>query len=65
MAAKPIEAMQPQREQSGSPPNWQGLIFDVKSAEMVVVVRAKMQSRGFWGGEANSRIVGSSICRSG
>ena len=36
--------MQPQREQSGSPPNWHGSTLVLKSAEMVRVVRAKMHS---------------------
>ena len=39
-AARPAEAMQPQFEQSGAPPNWQGVMSVFRSAEMVVVVRA-------------------------
>jgi hypothetical protein len=38
--------------QSGAPPNWHGVILVVKSAEMVDVVRAKMQSSGLSGGLA-------------
>src|SRR5260221_560545 len=37
-AARPADAMQPQFSQSGAPPNWHGVIFVVKSAEIVVVV---------------------------
>ena len=33
MAARPMEAKQPQREQSGSPPNWHGSTLVLKSAE--------------------------------
>ena len=42
--------MHPQLEQSGVPPNWQGEISRLKSAEMQVVVCAKMQSSGPLGG---------------
>ena len=49
-AANAIDAMQPQREQSGSPPNWQGEILVFKSAEILSVVREKMHSFGDWGG---------------
>ena len=42
--------MQPQLEQSGVPPNWQGEIWRSKSAETQVVVCAKMQSSGLCGG---------------
>ena len=44
--------MQPQLLQSGLPPNWHGVIFVVRSAEMVVVVCAKTQSSGESGGSA-------------
>ena len=55
-AARPADAMQPQFSQSGAPPNWHGVIFVVRSAEMVVVVRAKMQSSGDAGGSAYTSI---------
>ena len=51
--ARPMEAMQPQEEQSGLPPNWQGVILVSRSAEMVWVVKAKTHSSGLWGGAAN------------
>ena len=38
MASMLAEAMQPQFEQSGSPPNWQGAMGLVRSAEMHSVV---------------------------
>ena len=38
--------MHPQLLQSGAPPNWQGVIRVVKSAEIEVVVRAKTHSSG-------------------
>ena len=38
--------------QSGAPPNWHGVILVLRSAEIVVVVRAKMQSSGDAGGSA-------------
>ena len=44
--------MQPQFSQSGAPPNWHGVIFVVRSAEIVVVVRAKTHSSGECGGSA-------------
>ncbi len=56
-AASPIEAMQPHREQSGSPPNWQGSTRVLKSAESVHVVWAKMQRSGDNGGDRNSSII--------
>ena len=34
-AAKPIEAMHPQELQFGLPPNWQGVILVLRSAEIV------------------------------
>ena len=49
-AARPADAMQPQLLQSGAPPNWHGVICVVRSAEIVVVVRAKTQSSGDAGG---------------
>ena len=51
-AASPAEAMQPQLLQSGVPPNWHGVIRVVRSAEIVVVVRAKTHSSGESGGFA-------------
>ena len=51
-AASPADAMQPQLLQSGVPPNWHGVIFVVRSADIVVVVRAKTQSSGDDGGSA-------------
>ncbi len=50
-------AMQPHCEQSGVPPNWQGVILVFRSAENVSVVRAKMQSFGDAGGFRNSSIM--------
>jgi len=58
-------AMQPHCEQSGSPPNWQGVTRVFKSAEMVVVVLAKMQSRGEAGGCANYLIADAYMSSSG
>ena len=57
--------MQPHCEQSGSPPNWQGVTRVFRSAEMVVVVLAKMQSRGEAGGWANSLIAAGCMSSSG
>src|SRR5438132_6395782 len=57
MEAKPIDAMHPQDAQSGFPPNWHGVIFVCRSADKVCVVRAKTQSLGLCGGEANCRIT--------
>src|SRR5262249_23311461 len=51
-AARPAEAMQPQCEQSGAPPNWHGVMRVSRSAEMLVVVRANTQSSGEAGGFA-------------
>src|SRR3974390_2973393 len=50
-------AAQPHCEQSGVPPNWQGVIRVFRSAEIESVVRAKMQSRGDAGGLRNSSII--------
>jgi len=41
-AASAIDAIQPQREQSGLPPNWQGTTFVRKSADNESVVFAKI-----------------------
>ena len=41
-AVSPADAMQPHCEQSGLPPNWQGVMRCSKSAEMQLVVCAKM-----------------------
>jgi hypothetical protein len=60
-----MEAMQPHCSQSGSPPNWQGVIGVERSAEIVSVVRAKMHSLGFLGGEAISRMSAFGISKSG
>jgi hypothetical protein len=38
IAASPAEAVQPHSEQTGRPPNWQGEMRVVKSAEMQFVV---------------------------
>src|SRR5438067_8690811 len=51
-----MEAIQPHCEQSGSPPNWQGTTWLLRSAEMVCVVCAKMHSSGDDGGVRNSLI---------
>src|SRR5207253_9861058 len=56
IAARPTEAVHPQLLQSGMPPNWHGVIFVVKSAEMLLVMRAKTQSFGDSGGGANNSI---------
>ena len=53
MEAKPMDAIHPQDAQSGFPPNWQGVIFVLRSADKVWVVSAKTQSWGLFGGEAN------------
>src|SRR6476469_351897 len=49
-AARPADARHPQLLQSGAPPNWHGVILVLRSAEIVVVVRAKRQSSGDAGG---------------
>jgi hypothetical protein len=49
-AARPMDAIQPQLEQSGFPPNWQGVIRVRGSAETVAVVSAKIHSDGLAGG---------------
>jgi len=51
-AARPADAMQPQLVQSGAPPNWHGVIFVVRSAEIVAVVLANTHSSGDEGGFA-------------
>src|SRR5258706_694876 len=51
-AARPADAMHPHCVQSGTPPYWHGVIFVVRSAEMVAVVRANTQSSGDAGGSA-------------
>src|SRR5579862_2933800 len=58
-AARPAEAMQPHSEHTGLPPNWQGLIFVCRSAEMQVVFCAKMH----WSGEDGGRRKPSQTCR--
>ena len=45
-----IGVMQPQFVQSGLPPNWQGVMRVSKSADRHVVVLAKTQSSGDFGG---------------
>jgi hypothetical protein len=50
MDFNPAEAMQPHCEQSGLPPNWQGLILPSRSAVTENVVRAKIHSLGDCGG---------------
>src|SRR5207244_13142024 len=40
-AARPADATQPQFAQSGTPPNWHGVMRVVRSAETLIVVRAK------------------------
>src|SRR5579875_2626755 len=55
-AASPIEAMQPHDSQSGFPPNWQGVTWVLRSADIVCVVNANTHSCGLCGGEANCRI---------
>src|SRR5215831_16616571 len=50
IAFNPAEATQPHCEQSGLPPNWQGVILPCKSAVTESVVRAKIQSSGDRGG---------------
>jgi hypothetical protein len=51
-ASSPADAMQPQLEQSGLPPNWHGEMCRSKSAETQVVVCANVHSDGFCGGYA-------------
>ena len=51
-AARPADATQPQFAQSGVPPNWHGSMRVVKSADIVVVVRANTHSEGDSGGSA-------------
>ena len=51
-AARPADATHPQLLQSGEPPNWHGSMRVVRSAEIVVVVRAKTHSDGESGGLA-------------
>src|SRR5437868_8486709 len=60
-AANPIDATQPQEEQSGLPPYWHGVIEVLRSADNVRVVSAKTQSLGLCGGAANCRIRPSAI----
>ncbi len=48
--ARPAEAIQPHSEQTGRPPNWHGVMRVVRSAEMQVVVCAKMHCWGDVGG---------------
>src|ERR1700730_1018620 len=55
-AVSPADARQPQLLQSGAPPNWHGVIFVVKSADTVIVVRAKTHSSGDCGGAAYASI---------
>jgi hypothetical protein len=58
-AAKPMEAIHPHRSQSGSPPNWHRVTRVLRSAEKVVVVRAKMRSFGGGHGVTKSRKISS------
>jgi len=51
-AASAIEAMHPHWLQSGSPPNWHGVMAVRRSAEMVCVTWEKIQSDGLAGGLA-------------
>src|ERR1700761_527969 len=60
-----MEAMQPHCWQSGLPPNWQGVILVERSAETVIVVRAKIHASGLFGGEEISFITISGISRTG
>src|SRR6476646_12229560 len=60
-AANPIDAIQPHREQSGVPPNWQGSTFVRKSADNERVVVAKIHRSGDAGGVRNSLITPSSM----
>ena len=46
MASRPADAMQPQLEQSGLPPNWHGAMWRSKSADTQVVVCANVHSAG-------------------
>jgi hypothetical protein len=46
MEAKAAEATQPHSLQTGLPPNWQGLMKVLRSAETQVVSCEKMQSFG-------------------
>src|SRR5271163_4188678 len=60
-----MEAMQPHCSQSGFPPNWQGVILVERSAETVIVVRAKIHSSGLFGGEEIFFMTISGISRTG
>src|SRR5580704_18493195 len=60
-----MDAMHPQEEQSGFPPNWHGVILVCRSADNVRVVRANTQSGGLCGGEANWRITTSGMSNFG
>ena len=61
IAASPIDAIHPQEEQSGFPPNWHGVIGVLKSADKLAVVAANTQSSGLSGGRENSRIIAAGI----
>ena len=52
IAAMPAEAMQPQLEQSGFPPNWHGVMAFFRSAETQRVILANVHSLGEAGGAA-------------
>src|ERR1700755_1447464 len=60
-----MEAIQPHCSQSGSPPNWQGVILVERSAETIMVVRAKIHSSGVLGGEEISLMTISGISSTG
>lgn len=50
IASSPAVAAQPQLEQSGLPPNWQGITALFKSDDRQCVTREKMQCAGLEGG---------------
>src|SRR3954466_11543010 len=56
-----MEATQPHCEQSGLPPNWHGVTTVFRSAEITVVVCAKIQSSGDVGGIPQSLICASNM----
>ena len=64
-AARAAEAMQPQRAQSGVPPNWHGVMRFSRSAETHSVVCAKMHSTGDAGGFGHTSSIPLGICSFG
>src|SRR5262249_2786326 len=63
--AKPAEAIQPHSLQTGCPPNWQGVIRLVKSAETQLVICANRHSRGELGGDKYPSRTTAGMCNFG